>query len=102
MATKLGLNAKVYILAKPTAKEVVKLKGHFVENLPINSKLIIFEEVKVEEGYLVVANKNVFKVSQRIIAKHPVRKTFESYELRLTLVDQLNKLPKIEALIATK
>ncbi len=55
-----------------------------------------------KENDNVVVNGNVFKISQKIITKHPVKKTFESCEYRLTLLDQLRKLPKFQEIIANQ
>ncbi|GAA6238290.1 MAG: hypothetical protein SPLM_04120 [Spiroplasma phoeniceum] len=49
-----------------------------------------------------IVNGNVFKISQKIIHKHPIKKTFESCEYRLTLVDQLKNLPKFQTLISNQ
>ncbi|WP_419334651.1 hypothetical protein [Spiroplasma endosymbiont of Sarcophaga variegata] len=37
MLTKAGLNAEAYFIINSKPRTVIKLKAHFVENLPINS-----------------------------------------------------------------
>ncbi|WP_338964799.1 hypothetical protein [Spiroplasma endosymbiont of Sarcophaga carnaria] len=102
MLTKAGLNAEAYFIINSKPRTVIKLKAHFVENLPINSKITIMENLMAKENDNVVVNGNVFKISQKIITKHPVKKTFESCEYRLTLLDQLRKLPKFQEIIANQ
>lgn len=102
MLTKSGLNAEVYFIINSKPKNIKKIKAHFVENLPINSKIIILEDLLIKENENVIVNGNVFKISQKIIHKHPIKKTFESCEYRLTLVDQLKNLPKFQTLISNQ
>ncbi|WHQ37109.1 hypothetical protein [Spiroplasma sp. SV19] len=102
MLTKAGLNAEAYFITSDKLKMVTKIKAHFVENLPVNSKITIMEDLMIKENDNVVVNGNVFKISQKIITKHPVKKTFVSCEYRLTLLDQLRKLPKFQEIIANQ
>ncbi|UNF61168.1 MULTISPECIES: hypothetical protein [Spiroplasma] len=74
MLTKAGLNAEAYFIINSKPRTVIKLKAHFVENLPINSKITIMENLMAKENDNVVVNGNVFKISQKIITKHPVKK----------------------------
>ncbi|AHF57201.1 hypothetical protein [Spiroplasma eriocheiris] len=99
MPNKSGLNAEAIFFTGAKPKVVYKEKVHFVENLPMNSRLTLFKESNLQEGDYVVVGVNVFKVSLRIIKKHPVKKTFESGEYRLSWVDALANLPKIQTIV---
>ncbi|WP_348736021.1 hypothetical protein [Spiroplasma endosymbiont of Ammophila pubescens] len=101
MLTKSGLNAEVYFIINSKPKNIKKIKAHFVENLPINSKIIILEDLLIKENDNVIVNGNFFKISQKIIHKHPIKKN-KSCEYRLTLVDQLKNLPKFKTLISNQ
>ncbi|WP_425380083.1 hypothetical protein [Spiroplasma endosymbiont of Stenodema calcarata] len=99
MLTKTGLNAEAYFITNTKPKTVIKVKGHFVENLPMNSKITIIEDLMAKENDNVIVNGYVFKISQKLISKHPVKKTFVSCEYRLVLLDQLRRLPKFQEII---
>ncbi|WP_381415453.1 hypothetical protein NPX79_02010 [Spiroplasma endosymbiont of Anurida maritima] len=77
-----------------------KINGHYVENLPINSKLLILEDESYQENDFVVVGINVFTIAQVIIKKHPLRKTFEAKEFTLRWVGVVNQMKKVQEIIA--
>lgn len=94
-----GLTQKAIIINKKN-KTLYHIKVQYTESLPINSKILFLEQLSdVKDNDYVIINKNVFKVAQIILHKHPIKKIFEYSEFKLGFIDTLNKLPLIEKMI---
>ncbi|WP_245938297.1 hypothetical protein [Spiroplasma phoeniceum] len=95
MLTKSRLNAEVYFIVNSKSKNIKKIKAHFVENLAINSKIIILEDLLIEENDNVIVNDNVFKISQKIIHKHPIKKNIWKLRISFNFSWPIKKFAKI-------
>lgn len=94
-----GLTQKAIVISKKN-KILHHIKVQYTESLPINSKILFQEQLSdIKENDYVIINKNVFKVVQIILHKHPIKKTYEYSEFKLGFIDTLNKLPLIEKMI---